>query len=99
MYMHWPTPGENWFGDDSDQSRPDVEDLRIEALVAQRLSGDWTTRQQQITVAVQNRVVVLTGLVHDANARQVASELTWDTPGVFDVCNTLRLTGQRRGRR
>ncbi|WP_422740741.1 BON domain-containing protein [Micromonospora sp. WMMD729] len=97
--MHWPSPGEDWFADDSDQPRPDHEDLRIEALVAQRLSGDWTTRQQQISVAVQNRVVILLGLVNDTNARHIAGELAWDTPGVFDVCNTLRIMGQRGGRR
>ncbi|MBM0276859.1 BON domain-containing protein [Micromonospora tarensis] len=99
MYVPWPLPGENWFDDASDQPEPDHEDLRIEALVAQRLSSDWTTRSQQIVVAVQNRVVILLGLVSDTNARQVAGELTWDVPGVFDVCNTLRLVGQRRGRR
>ncbi|MET7708352.1 BON domain-containing protein [Micromonospora sp. NPDC005413] len=99
MYMPWPPPDEDWFADTSDQPPPDHEDLRIEALVAQRLSSDWTTRSQQISVAVQNRVVILLGLVSDTTARQVAGELTWDVPGVFDVCNTLRLVGQRRGRR
>ncbi|MBM7494210.1 osmotically-inducible protein OsmY [Micromonospora luteifusca] len=96
MYMPWPLPDENWFADTSDQPEPDCEDLRIEALVAQRLSIDWTTRRQQITVSVQNRVVILAGMVSDAKARQLAAELAYDVPGVFDICNTVRLSGTRR---
>lgn len=95
MYTPWP-PGENWFADASPRPEPDHEDLRLEALVAQRLSIDWTTRRQQITVSVQNRVVILAGVVSDANARQVAADLAYDVPGVFDICNTLRLSGPRR---
>ncbi|SIM69056.1 BON domain-containing protein [Micromonospora cremea] len=99
MYMPWPLPDENWFADASNQFEQDREDVRIEALVAQRLSVDWTTRRQQISVCVQNRVVILTGVVSDSETRQVAAELAYDVPGVFDVCNTLRLSGQRRSRR
>ncbi|KAB1928198.1 BON domain-containing protein [Micromonospora noduli] len=99
MYMPWPLPDENWFADTSRQPEPDHEDLRLEALVAQRLSIDWTTRRQQITVAVQNRVVILAGVVSNANARQVAADLAYDVPGVFDICNTLRLSGPRRSHR
>ncbi|MEO3772061.1 BON domain-containing protein [Micromonospora sp. B9E7] len=99
MYLPWPLPDENWLADTSRQPEPDHEDLRLEALVAQRLSIDWTTRRQQITVSVQNRVVILAGLVSDTNARQVAAELAYDVPGVVDICNTLRLSGQRRSHR
>ncbi|MDG9673976.1 BON domain-containing protein [Micromonospora parva] len=96
MYLPWPLPDENWFGDTSNRPEPDHEDRRIEALVAQRLSIDWTTRRQQIVVSVQNRVVILAGVVSDPNTRQVAAELAYDVPGVFDICNTLRLSGPRR---
>ncbi|MEK8110433.1 BON domain-containing protein [Micromonospora sp. M12] len=96
MYLPWPLPDENWFTDASHQPEPDHEDLRLEALVAQRLSIEWTTRRQQITVSVQNRVVILAGVVSDANARQVAVELAYDLPGVFDICNILRVSGRRR---
>nr|WP_175543687.1 BON domain-containing protein [Micromonospora pattaloongensis] len=97
--MPWPLPDESWFAATANGPAPDSDDLRLEALVAQRLSSDWTTRRQQIVVAVQNRVVILAGLVNDREARQVAGELAWDVPGVFDVCNTLRVPGQRRGDR
>ncbi|MGN9809368.1 BON domain-containing protein [Micromonospora sp. BQ11] len=99
MYLPWPLPDENWLADAGDQPEPDSEDLRVEALVAQRLSIDWTTRRQQISVAVQNRVVILSGLVSGTDVRQVAGELAWDVPGVADVCNMLRPRNQRRGRR
>ena len=42
---------------------------------------------------------VLAGLVADPETRLVAAELAWDVPGVFDVCNALRLYGGRRGGR
>jgi osmotically-inducible protein OsmY len=67
-------------------------------LVAQRLSIDWTTRRQQISVSVQHRVVILGGLVGDEQARQVAAELACDVPGVHDICNMIRVN-RRSGRR
>lgn len=96
--MPWPFPDENPFLSIGDEPEPESEDLRLAALVAQRLSIDWTTRRQQITITVQNRVVILAGMVADLEVRRVAGDLAWDVPGVFDVCNALRLHGQRRGR-
>ncbi|MEU8072740.1 BON domain-containing protein [Micromonospora sp. NPDC048169] len=94
--MPWPYPEFPFTGGGPD---PDDADTRLASLVAQRLSADWTTRRQQITVTVQNRVVILAGLVADPATRLVAAELAWDVPGVFDVCNALRLYGGRRGGR
>ncbi|MFU8871663.1 BON domain-containing protein [Micromonospora sp. SL4-19] len=96
--MPWPFPENNPFVG-GDGAHDDDHDLRLAALVAQRLSADWATRRQQISVSVQNRVVILTGMVGDPNTRQAAGELAWDVPGVFDVCNALTLYGRRRGRR
>lgn len=90
MYMPWPLPDESWLAPAGTGPEPDSEDLRIEALVAQRLAIDWATRRQQISVSVQNRVVILSGLVSGPEVRQVARELAWDVPGVADVCITLR---------
>ncbi len=94
--MPWPLPENDPFHPAWDPPAPDDEDTRLAALTAQRLSTDWTTRRQQITVSVQNRVVILAGTVTDPDARQVAGELAWDVPGVADVCNTLRVA--QRGR-
>ncbi|MBQ0895519.1 BON domain-containing protein [Micromonospora purpureochromogenes] len=94
--MPWPYPEHNPF---PSGHHPLEEDLRLAALVAQRLSIDWTTRRQQIAVTVQNRVVILTGMVTDQATRRAAAELAWDIPGVFDVCNALALFVRGRGRR
>ncbi|WP_436970496.1 BON domain-containing protein [Micromonospora tulbaghiae] len=96
MVMPWPYPEFPFTGGGPE---PDDADTRLASLVAQRLSADWTTRRQQITVTVQNRVVILAGLVADPQTRLVAAELAWDVPGVYDVCNALRLYGGRRGAR
>ncbi|ATO13354.1 BON domain-containing protein [Micromonospora sp. WMMA1998] len=96
MMMPWPYPDFPFTGGGPE---PDGADVALASLVAQRLSTDWTTRRQQITVTVQNRVVILAGMVADPETRRVAAELAWDVPGVFDVCNALRLYGGRRARR
>ena len=93
----WPFPEHPSFHRPGEPD-PNSEDFRLAALVAQRLSLDWTTRRQEITVTVQNRVVILAGLVAGRETRRVAGDLAWDVPGVVDVCNTLRLCGPPRGR-
>lgn len=101
MVMPWPFPhfpDDNSFRHTEEESDRESEDLRLAALVAQRLSIDWTTRRQQITITVQNRVVILAGMVADTETRRAAGELAWDVPGVADVCNALQLYGQRRPR-
>lgn len=45
---------------------------------------------------MQNRVVILAGTVASPEARQVAGDLAWDVPGVFNVCNSLRLRPAQR---
>ncbi|WP_435871040.1 BON domain-containing protein [Micromonospora musae] len=77
---------------------PMSDDARLAALVTQRLGVDWTTRHQQIEVTVQNAVVILSGRVAGPEGRRVAGDLAWDVPGVFDVCNTLRLPRRLRRR-
>ncbi|MFC3502816.1 BON domain-containing protein [Micromonospora krabiensis] len=96
MTLPWPYPDESHFGP-ADDPDPLEEDVRLAALVAQRICVDWHTRRQQITVTVQNRVVILTGTVGSPGAREAAGELAWDVPGVFDVCNALWLSA-RHGR-
>jgi osmotically-inducible protein OsmY len=97
MLMPWPFPDEGAFR--PEPPAPADEDALLAAQVAQRLSSDWTTRHQQIVVTVQNRVVILAGVVAGPDTRQVAGEIAWDVQGVVDVCNALRLTGPRRSRR
>ncbi|MEV6813385.1 BON domain-containing protein, partial [Micromonospora sp. NPDC051296] len=75
MPWPWPMPDDHSFRALWDEPQDHDEDVRLAALVAQRLSADWTTRRQQITVMVQNRVVILTGLVAGAEHRRAAGEL------------------------
>ncbi|SCL71019.1 BON domain-containing protein [Micromonospora peucetia] len=98
MLIPWPYPDEGGFRPEPPGLAPDDEDTRLTALVAQRLSSDWSTRRQQIVVTVQNRVVILAGIVAGPDTRQVAGEIAWDVRGVVDVCNALRLVGSRRSR-
>ncbi|MEU6077974.1 BON domain-containing protein [Micromonospora sp. NPDC047074] len=99
MRTPWPYPDEGAFRPDPTEPAPDDEDGRLAALVAQRLSSDWTTRRQQIVVTVQNRVVILAGIVAGPDTRRAAGEIAWDVQGVVDVCNALRLVDSRRPRR
>ncbi|MGN9768737.1 BON domain-containing protein [Micromonospora sp. SD12] len=99
MLIPWPYPDEGASHPQPPDPSPDDEDGRLAALVAQRLSSDWTTRRQQIVVTVQNRVVILAGIVAGPDTRQVAGEIAWDVGGVVDVCNALRLADSRRFRR
>ncbi|MFY1594381.1 BON domain-containing protein [Micromonospora sp. WMMD737] len=98
MLIPWPYPDEGAFRPEPPVPSPDDEDGRLAALVAQRLSSDWTTRRQQIVVTVQNRVVILAGIVTGPETRRVAGEIAWDVRGVADVCNALRLAASRRPR-
>lgn len=94
----WPYPDDHSFRAVWDQPEHHDEDVRLAALVAQRLAADWSTRRQQITVLVQNQVVILSGQVGGPEARRAASELAWDVPGVVDVCNALHVASPRRRR-
>ncbi|MFF4875123.1 BON domain-containing protein [Micromonospora sp. NPDC000668] len=99
MVTPWPYPDEHARPvqpPPPGQGGPADEDTRIAAAVAQRISSDGTTRRQQIAVSVQNRVVILTGIVTDPATRQVAGDIAWEVTDVFDVCNALRLARPRR---
>ncbi|MEU8230447.1 BON domain-containing protein [Actinoplanes sp. NPDC048967] len=69
--------------------RPMPADRDLALLVADRLRAALPQPGQRIVIEVQNRVVVLEGLVTTPDLRRLAHELTWRTPGVLDVCNRL----------
>ncbi|WP_212990872.1 BON domain-containing protein [Actinoplanes auranticolor] len=64
-------------------------DRDLALRVADRLRAGLPQPGQRIVIEVQNRVVVLEGLVTDVHLRRLAHDLTWRTPDVFDVCNRL----------
>ncbi|MFC7547386.1 BON domain-containing protein [Plantactinospora sp. GCM10030261] len=95
MVMPWPMPDDRYWPSEPVPPEPDAGDMRLAASVAHWLNTDDATREQRITVTVQNRVVILTGVVADRQVRQVAGNLAWSVPGVFDVCNALRSSDGR----
>ncbi|WP_320068513.1 BON domain-containing protein [Micromonospora sp. RTGN7] len=98
MVIPWPSPDDHSWPAEPD-SGPADEDARLAAAVARRLGGDPTVRHEPVRVSVQNRVVILTGIVADPRARRAAGELAWAVTDVADVCNALRLSEPRRPRR
>ncbi|MFF5072803.1 BON domain-containing protein [Micromonospora olivasterospora] len=91
--MPWPYPDDrSW----PDEPGPTDDDARIAAAVARRFGDGWTSRHRHVCIAVQNRVVILSGVVADPQTRRAAGELAWSVPDVVDVCNALRLAGPRR---
>jgi len=63
-------------------------DLRLAHLVAYRLLVDDEVRYRGLAIAVQNRVVILTGQA-DAAATEAAGAIARGCPGVLDVCNLV----------
>jgi hypothetical protein len=63
------------------------EDLAM--LVAERLRRHLAGPAHRIVVEVQNRVVILEGVVATEAFRARAHHLVWRTAGVADVCNRL----------
>jgi osmotically-inducible protein OsmY len=63
------------------------EDLALR--VAARLRLELRTPGHHVVVEVQNRVVILEGIVPDTSACARAHEATWQVPGVEDVSNRL----------
>ncbi|GLZ01123.1 BON domain-containing protein [Actinoplanes sp. NBRC 103695] len=67
----------------------DVPDEFLLDLVPSRLIATSQIRGKQVTVMVQNGVVILEGPVDSTDAKDAASGLVWSTPGVRDLCNLL----------
>ena len=56
-----------------------------------RLRKNVHTKDHTLAVNVQSGVVVLTGDVSTVLAKRAAGDDCWDTPGVVDVSNQLRV--------
>ncbi|MFI0795856.1 BON domain-containing protein [Micromonospora rubida] len=99
MVIPLPSPDDHSWPAEPDSPGPADEDARLAAVVARRLGGDPAVRHERVRVSVQNRVVILTGIVADPRARRAAGELAWEVADVVDVCNALRLAEPGRPRR
>src|SRR5687768_837201 len=95
--MMWPWPDDGWGFPDSRRPHPEIDrDVRLTYEVADALLADDRTRQQRVTVEVQNGVVLLSGTVHDQHTAEAVTALIRQVPGVRDVSNTMRIRVRRR---
>jgi osmotically-inducible protein OsmY len=74
------------------QTTVDRSDGDIKSEVVDRLRENSYTKDYSLTVDVKAGVVVLSGDVPTVLAKRVAGDDVWDTPGVVDVSNQLRVT-------
>ena len=68
-------------------------DREMKSALVGRLRENLYTQDEQIRVEVQDRVVVLHGVVRDPMVKRVAGEDAWDVPGAVDVSNQLTVGG------
>lgn len=66
-------------------------DQEIQRDIWHCLEMDSWVNASQINVDVRNGVVTLTGTVSSITEKRAAGDDAWDTPGVVDVNNQLRI--------
>jgi hypothetical protein len=90
--MMWRFPDDGlFFGDRRrfpDTGNPDV---RLTYLVAEALLNDARTRHERVTVEVQNRVVLLGGVVAERSVQLAVRDIARAVPGVTDTCDSMRV--------
>lgn len=90
--MMWPFPDEGSFsGDRRRFPGMDDPDVRLTYRVAEALLNDARTRHQRVTVEVQNRVVLLGGVVDERSVKVVVRDIARAVPGVTDTCDAIRV--------
>lgn len=66
-------------------------DADIKDAVVDRLNTNRLTRDFDIKVDVKQRVVILGGVVDSTLTKRAAGDDAWDTSGVVDVSNQLKV--------
>jgi hypothetical protein len=97
---------DEWFGHERKPPDPEPDDLAerdalrsdgdIKSAVVERLKTNTYTKDGDIQVDVRRRVVILDGEVSSWVAKRSAGDDAWDTPGVVDVNNQLRVRNSNR---
>ena len=94
MYQPWAYPTNRyyyeWYGPDSTPPLMPT-DGEIKSMVVDQLRTNMCTKDDDITVDVKKNVVILTGDVSSTLAKRAAGDDSWDTPGVADVSNQLKV--------
>ncbi|MDG4811101.1 BON domain-containing protein [Micromonospora sp. WMMD1120] len=86
-YVPWFLP-DDFFS--SVPVQPPCDDARLAYRLLEIMQRDPQLRYERICIEVQNRVVILDGVVTCAELSAHAHALAWSTPGVHDVNNRLR---------
>lgn len=90
--MMWPLPDDGSFSGPARRfPATDDPDVRLTYEVADRILAEDRMHCQRVTVSVQNRVVLLAGVVDTPAMKQAVGDATRDVSGVADVCNALRV--------
>lgn len=63
----------------------------IKSMVVDRLRDNPWTKDCDLKVDVKQHVVILGGEVPSTPAKRAAGDDAWDTPGVVDVSNQLKI--------
>jgi hypothetical protein len=90
----WIYPAARYYFDWYDEEHlPPTEptDGEIKAVLVERLRENPRTKNDDIRVDVKRNVAILTGDISSALAKRAAGDDAWDTPGVRDVSNQLRV--------
>jgi osmotically-inducible protein OsmY len=81
-----------WYTDQPEITQRDPQsDSVVKSEVVDRLRRNVYTKDHTLAVNVQSGVVVLAGDVSTVLAKRAAGDDCWDTPGVADVSNQLRV--------
>jgi osmotically-inducible protein OsmY len=81
-----------WYAGQQEITQRDPQsDSQIKSEVVDRLRRNIHTKDHTLVVNVQSGVVVLTGDVSSVLAKRAAGDDCWDTRGVVDVSNQLRV--------
>ena len=89
----WVYPSERYYYGwyEGDQAVETRDDGAIKAALQERLRIDPFTRDYTMEVMVRSGIVTLRGEVGSLLAKRAAGDDAWDTPGVIDVNNELRV--------
>jgi hypothetical protein len=69
-------------------------DERIREDVCERLTDDWHVDASEVSIAVRDGEVTLTGMVNSREEKRRAGECAEQVSGVHDVFNQLRVSGR-----
>lgn len=88
---YWTYPMDRYYYPWYDVPPPPPTDGEVKSMVVDQLRENPLTKPYEIKVDVKQSVVVLGGDVSSTLAKRAAGDDAWDTPGVVDVSNQLRV--------